>query len=209
MRPGKIVGVGLNYRDHARESGLPLPDRPLLFAKWPTAVIADGEAIVLPRESAQVDYEAELGVLIGDTLRDATPEDALAAVAGYVCVNDVTARDLQVAEGQWTRAKSVDTFCPVGAPVAAAAVADPQALIVRCLLNGEVVQSSSTAEMVFRVAELIAYASRGTRLEPGDLLITGTPAGVGMARERLLRPGDEVVVEIEGVGRLANPVIAA
>ncbi|HEU4448574.1 MAG TPA: fumarylacetoacetate hydrolase family protein [Gaiellaceae bacterium] len=210
-RPGKIVCVGLNYRDHAEEQGLELPPRPLLFAKWQSALVGPGEPIVLPRATGEVDYEAELGVVIGTRAHGLSVDDAPSAVAGYVCVNDVTARDLQFADGQWTRAKSFDTFCPVGpALVPAAEVADPQALAIRCLVNGEPLQDSSTAHMVFSVAEIIAFVSEAITLEPGDLIATGTPAGVGYTRTppRFLSPGDEVTVEIEGVGALTNPVRA-
>jgi 5-carboxymethyl-2-hydroxymuconate isomerase len=209
-RPSKIICVGLNYRDHAEEQGLALPDRPLLFAKWPNALIGPGQSIVLPAISSQVDYEAELAVVIGKRVRGVSVENAIEAVAGFVCLNDVTARDLQFADGQWTRAKSLDTFCPVGPKlVPLEAVGDPQRLRIRCLVNGEVMQDSSTANMVFPVAELIAYASEAIELEPGDVIATGTPAGVGYTREpqRFLRPGDEVTVEIHGVGSLTNPVL--
>ena len=207
-RPGKVICVGLNYRDHAAETGASLPDRPLLFAKWPSALIGPGDAIELPAITTRVDYEAELGVVIGTRARGLRTGDALGAVASLVCVNDVSARDLQRADGQWSRAKSLDTFLPVGVPVPLSAVADPQALRIRCLLNGEVVQDSSTAEMVFGIAEILAFVSEAITLEPGDLVATGTPAGVGLARtpQRFLRPGDEVTVEIEGVGSLTNPV---
>jgi 2,4-diketo-3-deoxy-L-fuconate hydrolase len=208
-RPGKIVCVGLNYRDHAAESNLALPSRPLLFAKWQTSLIGPGDAIVLPPVSDQVDYEAELGVVIGTRARGVSADDALGVVAGYTCVNDVSARDLQMSEGQWTRAKSFDTFCPVGpAIVPAAEIPDPQALGIRCLVNGEPMQDSTTAEMVFSVAEIIAFVSAGITLEPGDLIATGTPAGVGMARNPpvFLTDGDVVTVEIDRVGALTNPV---
>ena len=208
-RPGKIVCVGLNYRDHAAEQGTELPAAPLLFAKWPNALIGDGEAIVIPPEARQVDYEAELGVVIGTRVRRATEARALDAVRGYVCVNDVSARDLQFADGQWTRGKSPDTFCPVGPRlVPREEIDDPQALAIRCLVNGQVLQDSSTAQMVFSVAEIIAYVSRTVSLEPGDLIATGTPAGVGVFRDPkvLLGDGDEVTVEIEGLGSLTNPV---
>jgi 2-keto-4-pentenoate hydratase/2-oxohepta-3-ene-1,7-dioic acid hydratase in catechol pathway len=208
---GKIICAGMNYRDHAEETGLDVPERPVLFAKWSNALIGPGDPIVLPSLTAQVDYEAELGVVIGRRSRDLEVEDALDAVGGYVCVNDVSARDLQFADGQWTRAKSLDTFCQVGPRIVAAAdVPDPQALRIRCLVNGEALQDSSTSNMVFSVAELVAYASRGMTLEPGDLIATGTPAGVGFTRKPpiFLRPGDEVTVEIEGVGELTNPVRA-
>jgi 2,4-didehydro-3-deoxy-L-rhamnonate hydrolase len=210
-RPGKIVCVGLNYRDHAEEQGLELPARPLLFAKWPTAVVAHGEPVVLPSVTKEVDYEAELGVVIGERARGVSVERALDVVAGYVCVNDVTARDLQFSDGQWTRAKSFDSFCPVGPEIVPASeVGDPQSLRIRCLLNGEPLQDSSTGQMVFGVAEVIAFVSEAITLEPGDLIATGTPAGVGYSRTppRFLVPGDEVSVEIERVGVLTNPVRA-
>jgi 2-keto-4-pentenoate hydratase/2-oxohepta-3-ene-1,7-dioic acid hydratase in catechol pathway len=210
-RPGKIVCVGLNYRDHAEEQGLELPARPLLFAKWPTAVVAHGEPVVLPSVTKEVDYEAELGVVIGERARGVSVERALDIVAGYICVNDVTARDLQFSDGQWTRAKSFDSFCPVGPEVVPASeVGDPQSLRIRCLLNGEPLQDSSTGHMVFGVAEVIAFVSEAITLEPGDLIATGTPAGVGYSRtpSRFLVPGDEVSVEIERVGVLTNPVRA-
>jgi 2-keto-4-pentenoate hydratase/2-oxohepta-3-ene-1,7-dioic acid hydratase in catechol pathway len=211
-RPGKIICVGLNYRDHAEEQGIDVPPRPLLFAKWPSSVVGPGEPIVLPSVSSEVDYEAELGVMIGAQARAVAVDDALDVVAGYVCVNDVTARDLQFSDGQWTRAKSLDTFCPVGPElVPASEIPDPQSLAIRCLLNGEVLQDSSTAHMIFGVAEIVAFVSEAITLEPGDLIATGTPAGVGFTRTppRFLAAGDTVTVEVEGVGALTNPVRAA
>jgi 2-keto-4-pentenoate hydratase/2-oxohepta-3-ene-1,7-dioic acid hydratase in catechol pathway len=209
-RPGKIVCVGLNYRDHAAEGGMDLPKAPLLFAKWPNTLIGDRDAVVLPPESTQVDYEAELGVVIGTTAKRVSERDALDHVAGYICVNDVSARDLQFADGQWTRGKSPDTFCPVGPRlVPREEIGDPQALAIRCIVNGEALQDSSTAQMIFSVAEIIAYTSQIITLEPGDLIATGTPAGVGVFRDPkvLLKDGDEVSVEIEGLGTLTNPFI--
>jgi 2-keto-4-pentenoate hydratase/2-oxohepta-3-ene-1,7-dioic acid hydratase in catechol pathway len=207
-RPGKIVCVGLNYRDHAAESAMELPSAPLLFAKWPNGLVGPGQPIVLPHQTAEVDYEAELGVVIGRVARNVSTEDALDHVAGYVCANDVSARDIQFADGQWTRGKSFDTFCPVGPMVPAGEIGDPQTLGIRCLLNGEVVQDSSTANMIFGVAELIAYISDGIELEPADLILTGTPPGVGFVRNPpiYLADGDEVTVEIDGIGSLTNPV---
>ena len=208
-RPGKIVCVGLNYRDHAEEQGTELPTAPLLFAKWPNALIGPGEPIVIPRVSKQVDYEAELGVVIGERVRSVSEENALETVRGYLCLNDVSARDLQFSDGQWTRGKSPDTFCPVGPQlVPPAEVPDPQVLGIRCVLNGEVMQDSMTANMIFTVAEVIAYASATMTLEPGDLIATGTPAGVGVFRDPpvLLKDGDEVTIEIDGLGALTNPV---
>ena len=210
-RPGKIICVGLNYRDHAEEQGTALPEAPLLFAKWQNTLIGPGEAIVIPPVVTKCDYEAELGVVIGERVRDASAENALEAVAGYVCVNDVSARDLQFADGQWTRGKSPDTFCPVGpALVSRDDIPDPQALPIRAILNGETVQESTTANMIFGVAEVIAYVTRTITLEPGDLIATGTPAGVGAFRDPplFMHPGDEITIEIEGIGSLTNPVVA-
>jgi 2,4-didehydro-3-deoxy-L-rhamnonate hydrolase len=208
-RPGKIVCVGLNYHDHAEEGGQDLPKAPLLFAKWPNTLIGDGEPIVLPEESSQVDYEAELGVVIARTAKHVSEADALDIVEGYICVNDVSARDLQFGDGQWTRGKSPDTFCPVGPRlVPREEIEDPQALAIRCVVNGQTMQDSSTSQMIFSVAEIIAYVTRVITLEPGDLIATGTPAGVGIFRDPkvLLQDGDEVSVEIEGLGTLTNPV---
>ena len=209
-RPGKIVCVGMNYRAHAEEQGREPPPQPVLFAKWASALIGPGEAIRLPAISQAIDHEAELGVVLGERVRAVSVEKALEAVRGYLCANDVSARDLQRADRQFTRAKSLDTFCPVGPLVPAADVPDPQALRIRCLVNGEVRQDSNTADMVFSVAELIAFASEAITLEPGDLILTGTPGGVGEFRDPplYLRDGDEVTVEIEGVGTLTNPVRA-
>jgi 2-keto-4-pentenoate hydratase/2-oxohepta-3-ene-1,7-dioic acid hydratase in catechol pathway len=210
--PSKIVCIGLNYRDHAEEQGVDLPEAPLLFAKWPNTLIGAGEAIVIPPITSKVDYEAELGVVIGARLRNVSEENALEGVRGYLCLNDVSARDLQFADGQWVRGKSLDTFCPVGPKlVSADDVPDPQHLSIRALVNGRVLQDSSTAQMVFGVAAVIAHVSRAITLEPGDLIATGTPAGVGAFRDPplFLRPGDQVTIEIEGLGALTNPVRAA
>jgi 2,4-didehydro-3-deoxy-L-rhamnonate hydrolase len=208
-RPGKIVCVGLNYLDHAQETGQAVPKAPLLFAKWPNTLIGDGETIVLPAAATEVDYEAELGVVIGTTAKHVAEADALDHVEGYICLNDVSARDLQFADGQWTRGKSPDTFCPVGPRlVPREEIEDPQQLGIRCILNGETMQDSSTAQMIFSVAEIIAYVSQVITLEPGDLIATGTPAGVGVFRDPkvLLKDGDEVSIEIDGLGTLTNPV---
>jgi 2,4-didehydro-3-deoxy-L-rhamnonate hydrolase len=209
-RPGKIVCVGLNYKDHAEEQGAELPSAPLLFAKFTTALIGPGDPIVIPPIVTRCDYEAELGVVIGSTVRGVSKENALEAVAGYVVANDVSARDLQFSDGQWTRGKSPDTFCPVGPLVAAADVHDPHALGIRAILNGETMQDSTTANLIFGIDEIIGYASQTSTLEPGDLILTGTPAGVGVFRDppRLLQPGDEITIEIDGVGSLTNPVEA-
>ena len=210
-RPGKIVCVGLNYRDHAEEQGTALPEAPLLFAKWQNTLIGPGDPIVIPPLVTKCDYEAELGVVIGSTVRNVSVENALEAVAGYVCVNDVSARNLQFADGQWSRGKSPDTFCPVGpALVPRDDVPDPQALAIRAILNGETMQDSTTANMVFGVAHIIAYITQTITLEPGDLIATGTPAGVGTFRDPpvYMKPGDEITIEIEGIGSLTNPVTA-
>jgi len=210
-RPSKIVCVGLNYRDHAEEQGAPLPEAPLLFAKWQNSLIGPGEPIVIPPLVTRTDYEAELGVVIGSRIRGVSAENALEAVAGYICVNDVSARDLQFADGQWTRGKSPDTFCPIGPRlVPREEVPDPQSLAIRAILNGETMQDSTTANMVFGVAEIIAYVTQTITLEPGDLIATGTPAGVGAFRDPkvFMKPGDEVTIEIEGIGALTNPVAA-
>jgi 2-keto-4-pentenoate hydratase/2-oxohepta-3-ene-1,7-dioic acid hydratase in catechol pathway len=208
--PQKIVCVGLNYRDHAEEQGVALPERPLLFAKWPNTLIGDGDAIRLPAISEKVDYEAELGVVIGRRASGVSADDALDFVRGYVVANDVSGRDLQFSDGQWVRGKSLDTFLPVGDLVPASEVPDPQVLGIRAILNGEVMQDSSTANMVFGVADVISFVSQAITLEPGDLIITGTPAGVGAFRDPKvwLKPGDEIVIEVDGVGRISNPVVA-
>lgn len=208
-RPGKIVAVGLNYRDHAGESGAALPTSPMIFAKFPSSLIASGEPILVPPGCDQVDYEAELAVVIGREAREVSVEQALDHVLGYTALNDVSDRAAQFAEGQFVRAKSYDTFTPMGPRVVPAAeIPDPQRLSVRCWLNGELVQDGSTADMVFGVGDLISFLSRTITLEVGDIIATGTPAGVGIFRNPplFLRPGDEVTVEIEGIGRLTNPV---
>jgi 2-keto-4-pentenoate hydratase/2-oxohepta-3-ene-1,7-dioic acid hydratase in catechol pathway len=207
----KVVCVGLNYVDHAREVELALPERPLLFAKWQSAVIASGEPVVIPAGVEQVDYEAELAAVIGTRVKGVSFENALEAVAGYTCLNDVSARVLQFADGQWTRAKSLDTFCPIGPHVVPREeVGDPQALHIQCRVNGETVQDGSTADMIFGVAELVAYVSETITLEPGDVIATGTPPGVAFGRPdgRYLQDGDTVEVEIERIGVLVNPVVA-
>jgi 2,4-didehydro-3-deoxy-L-rhamnonate hydrolase len=208
--PQKIVCVGLNYRDHAEEQGTALPERPLLFAKWPNTLIGDGDAIRIPGIATKVDYEAELGVVIGRTTRRIGVDVALESVLGYVVANDVSARDLQFADGQWVRGKSLDTFLPVGELVPAADVPDPQALAIRAVLNGQTMQDSNTGNMIFGVAEIVSFVSQAITLEPGDLIITGTPAGVGAFRDPpvWLRPGDEITIEIDGLGSITNPVTA-
>jgi 2-keto-4-pentenoate hydratase/2-oxohepta-3-ene-1,7-dioic acid hydratase in catechol pathway len=209
--PGNVFCVGLNYRDHAQESNAPIPQQPVLFAKWTSAMIGPGESIVLPPDTQEVDYEAELGVVIGRKCRGVSAEKALDYVAGYVCVNDISARDFQRMDGQWVRAKSQDSFGPFGpCLVTRDQLADPQALGIRCSVNGRTLQNSNTREMIFSVRELIEFISRGITLYPGDLISTGTPPGVGFAQKPpvFLHAGDEVVVEIDGIGRLSNSVKA-
>jgi len=202
-RPSKVVCVGRNYLEHARELGNELPERPLLFFKPPSALIGDGQAIVLPRESSRVEHEGEIAVVIGRRGRGISPEGALEHVAGYAALNDVTARDLQKTDGQWTRAKGFDSFCPLGAMAPAAGI-DPRELEVLCRVNGELRQQGRAADMAFDIPTLIAYISSIMTLEPGDVIATGTPAGVGP-----LQPGDVVEVEVPGVGTIRNPVIEA
>jgi 2,4-diketo-3-deoxy-L-fuconate hydrolase len=211
-RPGKIIAIGLNYEDHAAETGAEIPEKPIVFAKYPNTVIGPGEPIRIPPITEQVDYEAELAVVIGSRAKGISTAEALDYVFGYTNANDVSSRDLQFSEGgQWTRSKSIDTFCPLGPYLATRdEVPDPQNLYIRAILNGEVVQDGATSTMIFPVAELVSFLSQGMTLEPGDVIITGTPPGVGMARDPQLwmRPGDEVSIEIEGLGTLTNPVEA-
>jgi 2-keto-4-pentenoate hydratase/2-oxohepta-3-ene-1,7-dioic acid hydratase in catechol pathway len=213
IRPGKIVCIGLNYLDHIRESNAERPKVPLIFAKFPSAVIGPAEPIPVDAMlSKRVDWEVELAAVIGGRLRNVAAADALDGVFGYTVANDVSARDLQFSDGQWVRAKSIDGFCPLGPVIVTAdEVADPQRLALRTTVNGETMQDSTTAEMLFGVAELIEFCSRSFTLEPGDLLLTGTPWGCGefMEPPRSLAPGDEVEVAIEGIGALRNPVVAA
>jgi 2-keto-4-pentenoate hydratase/2-oxohepta-3-ene-1,7-dioic acid hydratase in catechol pathway len=209
--PQKIVCIGLNYRDHAEEQGVDLPERPLLFAKWPNTLIASGDEITVPAVTENVDYEAELGVVIGRKASRVSVDAALDFVDGYVIANDVSARDLQFSDGQWVRGKSLDTFLPVSELVPAAEVPDPQSLAIRAILNGQLMQDSNTSNMIFGVAEVISFVSQAITLEPGDLIITGTPAGVGAFRDPpvWMKPGDEIAIEIDGLGRITNPVVAA
>jgi 2-keto-4-pentenoate hydratase/2-oxohepta-3-ene-1,7-dioic acid hydratase in catechol pathway len=199
--PGKIVAVGLNYRDHAEEMGLAVPGEPVIFLKPSTAVVGPGDSILYPDMSAQVDYEAELGVVIKDLTRNIAPHEAKDHILGYVCANDVTARDLQRKDVQWTRAKSFDTFCPIGPWIETEL--DPGNLLIESFLNGERRQSSRTAQLIFPVSYLVSFISRIMTLNPGDLIITGTPSGIGP-----MKPDDEIEVRIEGIGSLRNTVIA-
>jgi 2-keto-4-pentenoate hydratase/2-oxohepta-3-ene-1,7-dioic acid hydratase in catechol pathway len=211
QRPPKIICIGLNYRDHAAESNLAVPETPTVFSKYPTSVIGPGAAIVLPKASTKPDYEAEFAVVIGKGGRH-IPEDQWAEhVFGYTIVNDVSARDVQRSTSQWSLAKSFPTFCPIGpAIVPASQIADPHALAISLEINGEMLQNSNTRELVFTIPVLIEYISSITPLLPGDIVSTGTPSGVGMGRtpKRWLRAGDRVTVTIEGLGSLTNPVVA-
>jgi 5-carboxymethyl-2-hydroxymuconate isomerase len=207
-RPGKVVAIGRNYREHVAEENADPPPAPLVFAKFPSAVIGDGAEIRWdPALTRQVDWEAELGVVIGTAARRVSVDAALDHVLGYTCLNDVSAREIQFGDGQWVRGKSLDTFCPIGpAIVTADEIGDPQRLAISCTVDGEVVQSSNTAMMYFGVAEIISHCSQAFTLEPGDVIATGTPGGVGVFRDppRFLGDGSVVTVEIEGIGRLTN-----
>jgi 2-keto-4-pentenoate hydratase/2-oxohepta-3-ene-1,7-dioic acid hydratase in catechol pathway len=211
VSPSKIIAIGLNYLDHIRETGLDRPERPLVFAKFPSAVIGQGQAIEIDRSiTERVDWEIELAVVIGTMARDVAVDRALDVVFGYTVANDVSARDVQFGDGQWVRGKSLDTFCPLGpAVVTADAIGDPQNLELRTTVNGETMQDSSTSEMLFGVAELVAFCSRNFTLCPGDVILTGTPWGCGefMTPQRSLASGDVVVCSIEGIGDLVNPVV--
>ena len=200
VSPQKIVCVGLNYRDHAEEFGLPIPREPVLFMKPPSSLLPHGGDIVCPPMSRRVDYEAELAVICGRRCRHVAPEDAAACILGYTCGNDVTARDLQERDGQWTRAKGFDTFCPLGPFIETEL--DPAQLSIELRLDGELRQSSSTANMLFAPHELLSFISRIMTLFPGDVIMTGTPGGVGE-----LRPGDSVEVAISGLDPLRNRVV--
>ena len=201
LAPGKIVGIGVNYRAHAAEMGKTAPDEPILFLKPPTAVIGNGQAIVRPSGYDRVDYEGELAVVIGARCRRVSSDLALDCVLGITCLNDVTVRDLQDLDGQWARAKGFDTFCPMGPRLVRGL--DPTDLQITTRVNGKVRQDSRTSDMIVSVPELISFVSRSMTLEVGDVITTGTPSGVGN-----LSPGDVVEIEIEGVGVLENPVVA-
>ena len=207
-RPGKIVAIGLNYLDHCKEANMAVPERPLVFTKFTTSIVGPGDEIVWSEAfSSEVDYEAELAVVIGKNCRSVSEEEALDYVLGYTAANDVSARDIQLGDGQWVRGKSLDTFCPMGpALVTADDIPDPQTLAIRCILNGKVMQDSNTGVMVFGVAELISFCSQAFTLEPGDVILTGTPHGVGMGYKPpvWMKDGDVVVIDIEGIGALEN-----
>lgn len=212
VNPGKILAIGRNYADHAAEGGADLPKAPLLFNKLPNTLNAHNAPIVLPSISEQVDYEAELAVVIGQTAKRVSESAALDHIFGYSLIDDVSARDLQFGDGQWTRGKSLDTFAPLGPFITTRdEIEDVQALKIEGVLNGQVMQSSNTSKMIFKVAYLVSYLSQGITLEPGDVIATGTPDGVGVFRKPpvLLKDGDVFEVKIEKLGTLRNPVVAA
>jgi 2-keto-4-pentenoate hydratase/2-oxohepta-3-ene-1,7-dioic acid hydratase in catechol pathway len=209
-RPGKLICIGLNYRDHAAESKMPIPERPVVFSKFSSSVIAPGEPVVLPPQSKQVDYEAELAVVIGRRAKNVSADRAYDYVLGYTAVNDVSARDFQFADGQWQRGKSCDTFAPMGQTIVTTdEIPDPHKLSIKLTLNGETMQDSNTDQLIFGVPRLIEFLSETITLEPGDVIATGTPAGVGFARNPpvFLKAGDQMEVLIEGMGGLGNPVV--
>jgi acylpyruvate hydrolase len=208
-RPGKIICIGLNYRNHAIESGMDIPKSPIVFSKFSSCAIGAGEPILLPKGSVQVDYETELAFIIGRRAQNVGRNDAMNYVFGYTNFNDVSARDFQFADGQWQRGKSCDTFAPFGPFVATAdEISDPHNLRIQLRLNGETLQDSNTSELIFKVPELIEFLSASITLEPGDVIATGTPPGVGFARKPpiFVKDGDIVEVETEGLGTLSNPV---
>lgn len=209
-RPPKVICVGLNYRDHAIESNMEIPALPTVFSKFSHTVIGPGDEIVLPKNTEKPDYEAEFAVVIGKTAKRVSAGDWEDYVFGYTCVNDVSARDFQLATTQWLMGKTCDTFCPMGPWIVTTdEIADPHALNISMTINGEILQSSNTRELIFRVPELIEFISARMTLEPGDVISTGTPAGVGFGFKppRWLKPGDECVIAIQGIGELRNPVV--
>lgn len=210
-RPGKLVCVGLNYRDHAEEVKLAIPSKPVIFSKFSSCVIAPGEPVVIPSSSEKLDYEAELAVVIGRRAKHVTRDRAYDYVLGYTAMNDVTARDFQAGDGQWQRGKSCDTFAPMGPTIVTAdEIPDPHALRITMTVNGTVMQDSHTSQMIFRVPEIIEFITGSITLEPGDVIATGTPAGVGVARKPpvFLKPGDRMEMDIERVSTLGNPIEA-
>ena len=209
QNPEKIICIGLNYADHAEESGMAIPEEPIVFSKYASTIIGPGDEIRVPPSSSKTDYEVELVVVIGKRGKDISEADALDHVAGYTIGHDVSARDYQLEKpgGQWMLGKTFDTFAPIGPEIVTSdEVGDPHALGIRCILNGDTVQDSTTAQLIFKVPQLVAYLSHVFTLAPGDLIFTGTPPGVGMARDPQLwlKPGDTVVCEVDGLGRLEN-----
>ena len=210
-RPGKIVCIGLNYRDHAAESGLAVPSTPVIFSKFSSCVIAPGEQIVIPTTSEKVDYEAELAVVIGRHAKHVSAERAYDYVLGYTAFNDVSARDFQFGDGQWQRGKSCDTFAPMGQGIVTTdEIPDPHTLRITLTLNGNIMQDSNTSQLIFGVPQLIEFITKSISLEPGDVIATGTPAGVGFARKPpvFLKAGDMIEVNIEKIGGIGNPVVS-
>jgi 2-keto-4-pentenoate hydratase/2-oxohepta-3-ene-1,7-dioic acid hydratase in catechol pathway len=209
--PSKVVAIGQNYRDHCAEQGVKPPDRPIIFAKFSTSVVGPGDHITWdPELTGQVDYEAELGVVIGEKARNVSQEEAFEYIAGYLNGNDVSARDLQFGDRQWVRGKSLDTFCPIGPYlVTKDEVPDPHNLSIRAILNGNVMQDSNTSNLIFNIPYLIEFITRAFTLLPGDIILTGTPPGVGVFRDPkvLLKPGDTITIEVEHLGTLTNPVV--
>lgn len=209
--PGKIICVGMNYREHVKEQDGRFPEKPVLFAKATSCMIKDGENIVYPPEVAELDYEVELAVIIGKTMKNISEDNVGDYIYGYTIMNDITARTIQKNEHQWYRAKSFDTFGPLGpAIVDKEKIPDPQNVNLKSYVNGELRQDSNTSDMIFGVFQLISYISRSITLEPGDLISTGTPSGVGifMKEKKLLKPGDEIICEIKTIGKLCNRVVA-
>lgn len=209
--PGKVIAVGLNYKDHAAEANVPLPEFPVLFAKWTTSLIGNNDAIVIPKGITKVDWEAEFAVVIGKRASRVSQADAMAYVSGYTCMNDVTDREAQGKDGQWVRAKSYDTFGPIGPVVVPVSeIADPHNLKIECRLNGKTVQTSNTSNLIFNIPFLISYISQTITLEEGDVITTGTPHGVGafLNPPVFMKAGDVIEVEIEKIGILRNTVMA-
>lgn len=200
IKPSKIIAVGLNYVDHAKELKMEIPSEPILFVKPPTSVIYHKDAIIYPPQTNELHYEAELAVVIKDKIKNIKPEEAEKHILGYTCGNDVTARDLQRKDGQWTRSKSFDTFCPLGPDIVSGI--DPDNLAIKLYLNGELKQASNTSNMIFKVNQLVSFISNIMTLEPQDVILTGTPPGVGP-----MQAGDTVEVEIEGIGKLTNKIV--
>jgi 2-keto-4-pentenoate hydratase/2-oxohepta-3-ene-1,7-dioic acid hydratase in catechol pathway len=211
LRPGKILCVGLNYRDHAIESKMELPKVPAVFTKFPNAIVGHGANVIIPRMTQQADYEAEMAVVIGKKARRVEAKDWQEYVFGYTILNDVSARDVQLSTSQWSLGKSFDTFAPIGpAIVGKDEIGDPHVLDIKLSIDGEVLQHSNTRELIFKVPDLIAYLSSIITLEPGDLISTGTPAGVGLGRtpQRWLKAGETMTIAVEQIGTLTNPIVA-
>ncbi len=211
LRPGKVVCMGLNYRAHATEAGMEVPQYPVLFHKLATSLLGEGQPVVIPRISKKLDYECELAIIIGKRGKNIPENEALSYAAGYTCANDISARDLQFRTPQWTTGKMMDASCPLGpALVTRDEISDPNALNIKTILNGEVMQDANTSDMIFDVRQIISYISQIATLEPGDVILTGTPSGIGSTRKPpvFLKDGDTVTIEIEKLGSLTNPVIA-